>query len=295
VAGDHWQVQYPLPTRPPLVSIIIPTRDRAALLRTCVGSIFARTEYPRYEIVIVDNGSVEAATKALFAELQREDGVRVLPFDGPFNFSGLNNFAAREANGSVLCFLNNDIEVITGRWLDELVSQAVRPEIGAVGAMLYYPNATIQHAGVILGLGGVANHAFLHYPHGTDGYMNRARLAQNYSAVTAACLAVRRDTFERVGGFNERDLAVAFNDIDLCLRIRTLGLRNLWTPFAELYHHESASRGNDNAPEHQQRFVREIEYMRRVWGPVLDHDPAYNPNLALNLLGWQLAWPPRHE
>jgi glycosyltransferase involved in cell wall biosynthesis len=293
VTGDHWQVVYPLPEPPPLVSIIIPTRNAARLLRTCVGSIFARTEYPRFEILVVNNRSDDPETLELFRQLSKEDEVRVIDFDRPFNFSAINNAAARQANGSVLCFLNNDIEVITGRWLDELVSHALRPEIGAVGAMLYYPDNTIQHAGVVLGLGGVANHAFLHYPHGTDGYMNRARLAQNYSAVTAACLVVRRQVFEQVGGFNEKDLAVAFNDIDLCLRIRAAGYRNLWTPFAELYHHESASRGNDNAPEHQPRFVSEIEYMRRTWGELLDRDPAYNPNLAVNLLGWQLAWPPR--
>lgn len=293
VTGDHWQVVYPLPDPPPLVSIIVPTHNAARLLRTCVGSIFARTEYPRFEVLIVNNRSDDPETLRLFDELGAEEDVRVIAYDAPFNFSAINNAAVRQAKGAVLCFLNNDIEVITGRWLDEMVSQALRPEIGAVGAMLYYPNNTIQHAGVILGLGGVANHAFLHYPHGTDGYMNRARLAQNYSAVTAACLVVRRAVFEQVGGFNETDLAVAFNDIDLCLRIRAAGYRNLWTPFAELYHHESASRGDDNAPDKQPRFVSEIDYMRRTWGPLLDRDPAYNPNLALNLLGWQLAWPPR--
>ncbi len=293
VPGDHWQIVYPVPEKAPLVSIIIPTRNAANLVRTCVGSIIARTDYPNYEIIVVDNRSDDPAARDLLARLEAEDHVRVLSHDAPFNFSAINNRAAAAAQGEVLCFLNNDMEVITGRWLDELVSHALRPEIGAVGAMLYYPDATIQHAGVVLGLGGVANHAFLRYPHGTDGYMNRARLAQNYSAVTAACLAVRRSAFEQVGGFNERDLAVAFNDIDLCLRLRAAGYWNLWTPFAELYHHESASRGNDHAPEHQARFQREIEYMRRTWGPLLDRDPAYNPNLSVDLLGWQLAWPPR--
>ena len=293
VRGNHWQIVYPLPKKPPLVSIIIPTHNAAALLRTCVASIFARTDYAPYEIVIVNNRSDDPETLALFDELREEPNVCVIDYDAPFNFSALNNFAVRQARGDVLCLLNNDIEVITGRWLEEMVSHALRPEIGAVGAMLYYPNLTVQHAGAVLGLGGVANHAFLNHAHGTEGYMNRARLAQNYSAVTGACLAIRREVFEQAGGFNETDLPIAFNDIDFCLRVRAAGYRNLWTPFAELIHHESASRGKEDTPEKQARFDREVAYMRRTWGPMLDHDPAYNLNLALNVEGWDLAWPPR--
>ena len=293
VPGSHWQIVYPLPAQPPLVSIIIPTHNAAALLRTCVASIFARTDYAPYEVVIVNNRSDDPETLALFAELTREPNVRVIDYDAPFNFSALNNFAVRQARGDVLCLLNNDIEVITGRWLDEMVSHALRPEIGAVGAMLYYPNLTVQHAGVVLGLGGVANHAFIKHAHGTDGQMNRARLVQNYSAVTAACLVIRRAVFAQAGGLNETDLPIAFNDIDFCLRVRAAGYRNLWTPFAELIHHESASRGREDSPEKQARFDREAAYMRRTWGEQLDHDPAYNLNLALNVEGWDLAWPPR--
>jgi glycosyltransferase involved in cell wall biosynthesis len=293
VRGNHWQIVYPLPTQPPLVSIIIPTHNAAALLRTCVASIFARTDYAPYEIVIVNNRSDDPATLALFGELTQEPNVHVIDYDAPFNFSAINNFAVRQARGDVLCLLNNDIEVITGRWLEEMVSHALRPEIGAVGAMLYYPNLTVQHAGAVLGLGGVANHAFLNHAHGTEGYMNRARLTQNYSAVTGACLAIRRAVFEQVGGFNETDLPIAFNDIDFCLRVHAAGYRNLWTPFAEFFHHESASRGKEDTPEKQARFANEVAYMRRTWGPMLDHDPAYNLNLALNVEGWDLAWPPR--
>ncbi len=293
VPGSHWQIVHPLPAPHPLVSIIIPTHNAAALLRTCVASIFARTDYAPYEILIVNNRSDDPETLAFFAELTPESNVRVIDYDAPFNFSALNNFAVRHARGEVVCLLNNDIEVITGRWLDELVSHALRPEIGAVGAMLYYPNLTVQHAGVVLGLGGVANHAFINHAHGTDGQMNRARLVQNYSAVTAACLAIRRTVFEQVGGFNETDLPIAFNDIDFCLRVRAAGYRNLWTPFAELIHYESASRGKEDTPEKQARFDREAAYMRRTWGEQLDHDPAYNLNLALNVEGWDLAWPPR--
>jgi GT2 family glycosyltransferase/glycosyltransferase involved in cell wall biosynthesis len=295
VPGNHWQIIYPLPPKPPVVSIVIPTRNTLALTRLCVASIVVRTSYDPYEILIVNNQSDDPATLAWFESLRDEENIRVLDYDAPFNFSAINNFAARHARGEILCFLNNDIEVITGRWLEEMVSHAVRPEIGAVGAMLYYPDNTIQHAGVILGLGGVANHAFLRLEHGTDGYMNRARLAQNYSSVTGACLLVRRAIFEEVGGFNADALAVAFNDIDLCLRIRAAGYRNLWTPFAEFYHHESASRGVEDTPEKQARFAREVDYMRVTWGPLLDRDPAYNPNLTVDLLGWSLAWPPRIE
>jgi O-antigen biosynthesis protein len=293
VPGSHWQIVYPLPARHPLVSIVIPTYNAAALLHTCVASIFARTDYAPYEIVIVNNRSDDPETLALFAELTQEPNVHVIDYDAPFNFSALNNFAVRQTRGDVLCLLNNDVEVVTHRWLDELVSHAVRPEIGAVGAMLYFPDLTMQHAGVVLGLGGVANHAFIKHPHGTGGQMNRARLVQNYSAVTAACLVIRRAVFEQVGGFNETDLPIAFNDIDFCLRVRAAGYRNLWTPFAELIHHESASRGKEDTPEKQARFDREVAYMRRTWGEQLDHDPAYNLNLALNVEGWDLAWPPR--
>ena len=180
-----------------------------------------------------------------------------------------------------------------------MVSQALRPGIGAVGAMLYYPDDTVQHAGVVLGLtgpagrDGVAGHAFKDAKRGSEGQRNRLRLAQNYSAVTAACLVIRRATFEQVGGFNEPDLPVAFNDIDLCLRVQAAGFRNLWTPFAELYHHESASRGAEDTPEKLERFAREAAYMRRVWGALLDRDPAYNPNLSLKVEDFSLAFPPR--
>jgi glycosyltransferase involved in cell wall biosynthesis len=293
VPGSHWQIVYPLPTPRPLVTIIIPTRNAADLVRTCVGSIFARTSYAPYEILLVNNRSDDPTALTLFADLAQEGLVRVIDYDAPFNYSALNNFAVRQARGDLVCLLNNDIEVLTERWLEELVSHAVRPEIGAVGAMLYFPDRTMQHAGVVLGLGGVANHAFIKHPQGTGGQMNRARLVQNYSAVTAACLMIRRALYEQIGGLNETDLPIAFNDIDFCLRVRAAGYRNLWTPFAEFIHYESASRGQEDTPEKQARFAREVEYMRRTWGEQLDHDPAYNPNFALNIEGWDLAWPPR--
>ena len=219
--------------------------------------------------------------------------MRVLRDDSPFNYSALNNRAVRAARGAIVGLLNNDLEVINGDWLDEMASQAVRPGIGCVGAMLYYPNNTIQHAGVVLGVGGVAAHAFRDLERGNEGRFNRARLVQNYSAVTAACLVIRKTTYEEVGGLDEQELAVAFNDIDFCLKVRAAGYRNLWTPFAELYHHESASRGADDTDEKRERFRRETETMLARWGGDLAADPAYNPNLTLELTDFSLAALPR--
>ena len=298
VAGQHWRVKRTLPSPAPKVSIIVPTRNAESLLRLGIGSILAKTTYPDFEIIVVNNRSDDPGTLAYFAEL-RATGVRVLDFDAPFNFSALNNFAAREARGSLLAFLNNDLEIISPDWLDEMATQALRPEIGAVGALLYYPNDTVQHAGVVLGLtgparrDGVAGHAFKCAPRGSEGQRNRLRLVQNYSAITAACLVIRREVFEAVGGFNETDLPVAFNDTDFCLRVRAAGYRNLWTPFAEFYHHESASRGAEDNPEKIERFQREVAYMRSKWGRLLDRDPAYNPNLSIEHEDFSLAFPPR--
>ncbi len=292
VPGHHWRVVYPLPAQPPLVSIVIPTKNQQHLLRICIGSIFAKTTYPAFEIVVVNNRSDDPATLAYFQEVAALN-VRVVDYDAPFNYSAINNFAVRHTRGEVLCLLNNDIEVISPAWLEEMVSQARRPEIGAVGAMLYYPNDTVQHAGCVLGIGGVANHAFLGLPRGAHGYMNRARLTQNYSAVTAACLAIRRSVYEQVGGFDAEHLAVAFNDIDFCLRVREAGYRNLWTPFAEFYHRESATRGYEDTPEKVARFNSEVAYMMSRWGELLRNDPAYNPNLSLQHEDFSLAFPPR--
>jgi GT2 family glycosyltransferase len=205
----------------------------------------------------------------------------VVRYGEPFNYSAINNFAVREARGEVIGLLNNDIEVINSDWLSEMVSQAVRPGIGAVGAMLYYPLNTVQHAGVVLGLGGVAGHPFKEFPRGDHGQKNRLRLVQNYSAVTAACLVIRKDRFLEVGGLNEKELPIAFNDVDLCCKLLAAGYRNLWTPHAEFYHHESATRGVEDTPEKKARFQSEIDYMMNTWGSLLMNDPAYNPNLTL--------------
>lgn len=276
----------------PLASLIVPTRDRVGLLRTCVESVLARTAYRPLELLVVDNGSSEAQTLHYLDELRRREHVRVLSWPHAFNFSAIVNHAAAQARGEVLCLLNNDTEVIASDWLDELVSHAVREDVGAVGGMLYYPNDTIQHAGVILGIGGIAGHSHGHLRRGSNGYLGRAGVVQNLSAVTGACLALRRSVFDEVGGLDE-SLAVAFNDIDLCLRLHARGYRNVWTPHAELYHHESASRGPEDTPEKRARFLAESAAMHRRWGELLLNDPAYNPNLSLDSLHFDLAFPPR--
>ncbi|MFC0408655.1 glycosyltransferase family 2 protein [Roseomonas elaeocarpi] len=277
------EVRRPLPAPLPLVSAIIPTRDRAGLLRTCVEGLLHRTDYPALEVIIVDNGSEEAETLALFRELSADARVRVLRIEGPFNYAALNNQAAAEARGEILLLLNNDIEVIEPGWLKAMVAHAVRPEIGAVGARLLYADGRVQHAGVILGVGGdpaVAGHLHSTALRSDPGYFGHLRLAREASAVTAACMALRRSVFEEAGGFDQEKLKVAFNDVDLCLKIRALGYRIVWTPLAELYHLESVSRGSDLRPETIERFKREIAVMRERWGPVLDNDPFYGPNFA---------------
>ncbi|MBU9227195.1 glycosyltransferase family 2 protein [Burkholderia multivorans] len=275
------RVRYAMPAPAPLVSIVIPTRDGVELLRQCVESIFTRSTYPNFEIIIVDNGSVKPETLAYFDSLNTHPNVRVLRDDRPFNFSALNNAAVSQSHGEYICLLNNDIEVITPEWLEEMVSLAARPGNGAIGACLWYPNDTLQHGGVMLGLGGVAGHIHARLPRGAFGYFGRAVSTQNLSVVTAACLLIRRSIYDEVHGLDE-ELAVAFNDVDFCIRVRNAGYRNVWTPYAELYHHESATRGSDLSPEKARRFAREIRFMEQRWGAALFNDPAYNPNLTLD-------------
>jgi GT2 family glycosyltransferase len=271
--------QRTLPTPQPRVSLIIPTRDGAELLRACVRSIRSLTIYENYEILIVDNGSVEAATEQLFAELSADPVIRILPRPGPFNFSRLNNSAVREATGSIIGLVNNDIEVTHGEWLGEMVALAAPPQTGCVGAKLLYPDSRIQHAGVVLGLRGIAGHAYRFAPSDEPGYQGRLRLAHEVSAVTAACLLVRRDVYDQVGGLDE-SLTVAFNDVDFCLRVAAAGYLNLWTPFAELIHHESVSRGRDLTAAKAKRFADEHAIMQRRWGAALLDDPYYSPHLT---------------
>jgi len=290
-----YRVRYELPKPKPLVTLIILTKNGLPYLQRCVESILLRTEYYPYEILIVDNASDDPATLKYLKSLSSETKVRVIRDERPFSFSALNNAAVKEARGDLIGLINNDIEVISPDWLSEMVSYAARPEIGAVGARLWYPNDTLQHGGVILGIGGVAGHAHRHLPRYQHGYFGRASLIQSFSAVTAACLVVRKAIYEEVGGFDEDNLPVAFNDVNFCLRVREAGYRNVWTPFAELYHFESATRGYEDTLEKQARFAKEVAYMKKRWGNLLLNDPAYSPNLTLDYEDFSLAWPPRVE
>ncbi|NLP61658.1 glycosyltransferase family 2 protein [Paraburkholderia sacchari] len=291
--GHGYRVSYALPKTLPLVSLIVPTRNGLKLLRQCIGSIHARTDYPNYEILIVDNGSNDPETLRYFDAFAADSRVRVIRDDRPFNYSALNNAAVREARGELVGLVNNDIEVIAREWLGEMVSLALQPGVGAVGAKLLFPDDTIQHAGVVTGVGGVAGHVYKHAARNANGYFGRARLISSYSAVTAACLLIRKSVYLEVGGLNEQDLTVAFNDVDFCLRVRDAGYRNVWTPYAELYHHESATRGYEDNPEKRARFAKEIAYMERRWGSALRNDPAYNPNLTLERDDFGLSTMPR--
>ncbi len=287
------RVKYHLPEQLPLVSIIIPTRNGYRLLRRCIDSIIDKTNYKNYEILIVDNGTDDFVTQRYLQAIHESDRITVVRDDSPFNYASLNNQAAKQVSGDILAFLNNDLEVIDDNWLGEMVSHVVHSEVGAVGAKLYYPNDTIQHAGVIVGLGGVAGHSHKHYPKDHPGFCGRLLLTQNLSAVTAACMAIRKEVFNEVGGFDAKNLSVAFNDVDLCLRIKEQGYSIVWTPYAQMYHYESATRGNDDTPEKQLRFKDEIAYMKNRWGDKLQMDTAYNPNLTLDREDFSFAWPPQ--
>lgn len=286
------KVVYDLPADLPSVEIIIPTRDSAGLVEQCVESVRQKSSYPNWRITIIDNGSVKPETHDLFARLQTDERIRVVRDDSPFNYSALNNRVALASTADFVCLMNNDIEVINADWLEEMVALASQPNVGAVGAKLLYPDDTIQHGGVILGVGGIASHAHKHFPNSHPGYFARARLRNAMSAVTAACLLIRQSIYQQVGGLDEQ-LHVAYNDIDFCLRVGKAGYRNVWTPYAELYHHESASRGAEDTPEKISRFNQESELVRQRWGDLLLNDPYYSPNLTLNADDFSFAWPSR--
>jgi GT2 family glycosyltransferase len=242
--------------------------------------------------MVLDNGSCEAETLEFLLTLEKGKRVRVERIEGPFNYSQLNNRGVELSHGLLIALLNNDVEVLNDDWLSELVSHALRPEVGMVGARLWYPNGPIQHGGVILGAGGIAGHAHVGVRH-EPGYFARPHLTQNLSAVTAACAVVKRDVYLKIGGFDEVNLPVTFNDVDFCLRLREAGYWIVWTPHAQLIHHESASRGFDNTTRKQARFLAEVDYMKTKWGDKLRHDPFYNPNLSLGEDLFTLAFPPR--
>lgn len=262
----------------PPVSLIIPTRNQVRFLRACVEGA-RQTDYPGIETIVIDNGSDDAETIAYLGTLEN-DGVVILRQPGPFNFSALNNAAVTHARGEMLCFLNNDVEVLDRDWLALMVRQAMRPEIGAVGARLLYPDGTVQHAGVCTGIGGGAAH--VHRFQGADdaGYFERARLPQRVTAVTAACLVVTKEKFLAVGGFDEQDFPVAFNDVDLCLKLNAKGWQSFYEPRATLIHHESKSRGSDAAKGNRARFAGELAALKRKWGTDVQRDPYHHPQLS---------------
>lgn len=295
LVGHCYRVHYALPDPQPMVSLIIPTRNKLHLVRQCIESIFKKTTYPNYEILVVDNNSDEPDVLSYLDSLSSNPRIRIIRDNRPFNFSALNNAAVDVAKGQLVGLINNDIEVISPDWLTEMVSHALRPEVGAVGARLWYPNDTLQHGGIVLGIGGCAGHASKGLPKGSLGYIGRMSMISGFSAVTAACLVVKKSLYKEVGGLNERDLKVALNDVDFCLRVLEAGYRNIWTPYAELYHHESASRGYEDTPEKHARFSEEVRYMNDKWGKLLKADPAYSPNLTLDHEDFSYAWPPRVE
>ncbi len=252
------------------------------MLKRCINSILHRSSYKNYKILIVDNQSMEDETFRYYKALKDESKIKILSYDKPFNFSSINNYAVSQTDSEYIIFLNNETEVISPDWIESMIEFAQRKDVGAVGTLLYYPNNTIQHAGVILGIGGVAGHSHKHFPRNTLGYMGRPKVIQNLSAVTAACLITKKWIFEEVGGFDE-SYSHAFNDIDFCLKIRERGYLIVYTPYAELYHHESLSRGYEDIPEKQARFKREIEYFQKKWKNVLSKGaPYYNPNLTFD-------------
>lgn len=291
-AESGWRL-VPVPRALPSVSIVIPTRNARALVETCVRSVLERSAHPDLEVIVVDNQSDDPATLAFFEEMASEPRVRVLRFDEPFNYSRINNFAVREARGEVVCLLNNDTEILHPDWLATLLGFLDQPGVGVVGAKLLFPNDTVQHAGVVMGMLGIAGHVFSGIGRDDPGYGRWAALLREYCAVTAACLLVRRSTFMDVGGLDESSLTVAFNDVDFCLRVRDRGLSVLYVPDVVLYHHESATRGCDSAPEKAERFERECRVIAERWPEVVRDDPFYSPNLTLEAWDCGLAKPPR--
>ncbi len=278
------RVHWPLPTPAPKVSVIVPTRDRLDLLARCIEGLRRRTDYPALEIIVVDNGSVDRRTLDYIDALAREGAARVLRHPGEFDYAAINNEAAAIASGTVLALLNNDVEPLTAGWLQEMVANAMRPDIGAVGALLRYPDGSIQHGGVAVHRDGPF-HLHRHYPSGSTGYFGRLAVQQDVRAVTGACMVLRKSVFDEVGGFDP-SFRVDFNDVDLCMRIGRAGYRIVWTPFAELMHRESATRGARKG-EAKERARRELALLLQRWDEALGEDPAHSPNLAVG--GWDFA------
>lgn len=277
------QVRWPLPATPPLVSLIVPTRDKVDVLRPCIESVLKLTAYRNFEVLIVDNNSVEEETSHFLAEISTDPRVRVLADTRPYNYSALNNAAVLEARGEFLCLLNNDTEVIAADWLTDMMRYAVQRHVGAVGAKLLYPTGQIQHAGVVVGMGEAAGHAHRYLEEGECGYFAQAHIAREVTAVTAACLLLEKRKFVSVGGLDEDHLAIAFNDVDLCLKLQQAGFSNIYEPAAVLYHHESISRGNDLAKPNRDRYFAELAVLQKRWGTKHFRDPLHHPMLQISI------------
>jgi glycosyltransferase involved in cell wall biosynthesis len=288
-----YRVRYALPEPAPLVSVIVVARNGIEALRRCVESIVARTTYPRYEIIVVDSGSDGPVAPGYFESLARYPNIRVLRREGDFNDAALNNFAVGAANGELVALVGKGVEVIAPDWLSQMVSLALQEGVGAVGARLWHPDKALQHAGVLLGLGGVAANAHEGLPPGEMGYGGRAALIQSFSAVSAACMVVRKTAYQEVGGLDEAHLQEAFGDVDFCLKLRRAGLRNAWTPYADVLNHEPTKL--ERTASLQPRLRRDTACMQERWGDLLLNDPAYNPNLGLMHGDFSYAWPPRLE
>ncbi|NNE38419.1 MAG: glycosyltransferase family 2 protein, partial [Gammaproteobacteria bacterium] len=288
-------VQWSIPEPGPLISLIVLTRDRVSLLTDCVTGLMEGTDYKNIEIIIVDNGSEETSTLDYLDAIKQKPNVTVIREPSEYNFSRLNNIAIKHAKGDYIGLINNDISIIEPYWLHEMMGHILREDVGIVGPKLLYANNTIQHAGVIVGLGGVAGHAFRHQPHHSRGYDDRLMLTQQLSCVTAACLLTKKSIYNKVEGLNETSLKVAFNDVDYCLKVRELGYKVIWTPFATLYHLESASRSSDLSKENIGRWNSEFSYMTGKWSQVLEKDPFYNPNLTIADEDFSYSIPPRQH
>jgi glycosyltransferase involved in cell wall biosynthesis len=290
--GYNYRVRYALPDTLPMLSLIVLANNGVQQIRRFVESVVKKSTYENFEILIIDNGSDDPEMMSYFNALQSESRIRILQYSPSLNYAELNNVAVEMAQGELIGLVSSGIEVISPDWLSELVSHAVRSEIGAVGARLWFSNDTLQHGGIILGIGGVAGYAHRYLPQHRSGYQSRACLLQNFSAVSAACLVVRKAIYEEVGGLNEKDVSNGFAGVDFCLRVRAAGYRNLWTPYAELYLHELIIYGNED-PEQPTRFAKDAHYMQQRWGELLLKDPAYSPNLTLSIEDFSYAWPPR--
>ena len=284
---------YDVPVPEPLVSILIPTRDQGRMLKKCLESLYEETKYSNFEIVLVNHETSESSALKVITEFGLKENFEVVNFSGDFNFAAMINRAAEVANGDLFVLLNNDTEIFDAGWLRELVAQVSRPEVGIAGALLLFGDGTIQHAGIHPGLGGLMGHGHKHLPGDSSGYFSRLKAVHEVAAVTGACLAIEKATWFDLSGLDEENLAVAYNDVDLCLKVRQKNLKVIFTPFSKVFHHESVSRGIDDTPDRNTRLQNEIQVMQERWGDMLNHDPAYSPNLSFDGGGFSLAEIPK--